>query len=80
MRPVLIDACERVGWTFVQAFAAALLAAGVFDSGALTIGATAAVIAALKAIVATKVGDRESAATLPAGAGTPAAGRRRAVD
>lgn len=77
-RALLTDAAERIGWTAVQAFAAAVIAAGAFDLASLKVAAVAAGLAALKALVATRVGDRDTAATLPAGAAATGPGRRRA--
>lgn len=67
------DAGERVGWTFVQAAVAGVgseaLALAIVDAdvsvlrGALVAG-IAAVLAAVKAIAARRIGDRDSASTL----------------
>jgi len=64
-RTFLLDAAERVFWTYVQAFLGLLLVSGVTDLDALQAAAVAAVpaaLAALKAIIATRFGDPESAA------------------
>lgn len=59
------DALERVAWTFVQGFAAALLAAGAFDLTALqtaAFGGLTAALAFVKVFVAQKIGDPNTAA------------------
>jgi len=65
----LLDLIERSAWTFMQAFVAVLVASGIFDTGgdfeAWKAAAIAAVLAAVKAVVAQQFGDG-SAATLPA--------------
>lgn len=60
-----LDLLERVAWTAIQAVAGALL--DIMMSGVITLRAAgyAAAIAVLKALVATRVGDPNSAATLP---------------
>lgn len=65
----LLDLLERSGWTFIQAFAAALLVSGVLDSGTFDgdvwkVGVVAAIIAAIKAVIAQQFGTG-TAATLP---------------
>lgn len=67
------DASERIGWTFVQAAVAGVgseaLALAIVDTdvsvlrGALVAG-IAAVLAAVKAIAAKRIGDPHSASTL----------------
>lgn len=58
----LIDAVERIFWTFSQVFGATLLASPVFDNlglgwqDALKVSAFAAAAAALKAVLALNVG------------------------
>ncbi len=61
------DMAERVAWTFVQGFAAVLIVEQEWDIDVLKIAATAGAIALLKAILATRIGDPESAATWPGG-------------
>lgn len=75
-RELLVDVAERAVWTLVQAFAAAVVAAGALDLEALKVAGVAAVLAVLKGLAGTRIGDRHSAATLP-GAGK---GRRRVAD
>ena len=64
-RTFLADAAERVFWTYVQALLGLLLVSGVTTLDALQSAAVAAIpaaLAALKAIIATRFGDPESAA------------------
>lgn len=64
----LLDAAERVFWTYVQAFLGLLLVSGVTDLDALQTAALAAIpaaLAALKALIATRFGDPDSAALGP---------------
>jgi choline-glycine betaine transporter len=64
-RTFLLDAAERVFWTYVQALLGLLLVSGVTSLDALQSAAIAAIpaaLAALKAIIATRFGDPESAA------------------
>lgn len=62
------DFAERVVWTAVQAAAAAALATG-FDNWNLTgkVAGIAAVVAALKVIVAQNVGTHDDGAAIPGG-------------
>lgn len=69
------DIAERAGWTFVQAFAATLLASGWFNIEQITdvsllqnagIAGIAAVISLVKSLVGTKLGNTDTASTLPA--------------
>ena len=64
----LLDAAERIFWTYVQAFVGLLLVSGVTSLDALQNAAIAAIpaaLAAVKAIIASRVGDPESAALRP---------------
>lgn len=63
----LKDALERVIWTAAQALLATgvVLDGGFFSHTNLKVAGAAAVAAALKAIVASRVGDNDSAASLP---------------
>ncbi len=59
------DAVERVAWTFVEAFTAALIAVGVFALPALKAAGVAgltAVLSVVKTLAAKQVGDKDSAA------------------
>lgn len=59
------DAVERVAWTFVEAFTAALIAVGVFDLPALKAAGVAgltAVLSVVKTLAAKQIGDKDSAA------------------
>lgn len=60
-----LDLIERVLWTALQAVAGALL--DLMVSGDITLRAAgyAVIIAVLKALLATRIGDPNSAATLP---------------
>jgi hypothetical protein len=62
------DFLERVGWTAIQAAAATALATG-FDDWADTgkICGIAALIAALKVVVAQNVGESQDGAAIPGG-------------
>ena len=60
----LIDLAERVAWTAVQAGVAYTIVATQSMSEAWVIP-LAAVLAVIKGIAAKKIGDSESAATLP---------------
>ena len=59
------DAFERIVWTMVQA-AVAVYAAELGNLDPLWIAPVAATIAAVKAYAARRIGDADSAATLPA--------------
>lgn len=66
----LFDLLERSGWTFVQTFLATLLVSGVLDAGGFDVEAwkvagVAALLAAIKAVIAQQFGTG-TAATLPA--------------
>lgn len=62
----LLDFLERVGWTAVQAGAAVLIVSG-FDAEAWKVAATAAGLAALKVLVAQRVGDSGMGDAIPGG-------------
>lgn len=70
-KDLYFDLIERAGWTFVQAYAAAWLVfenaslGNFFSSETLGVGLVAGVVAVLKGIVASNLGVRNSAATLP---------------
>lgn len=59
------DLAERSLWTFVQAFAAVWIVTGEFDATTLKAAAVAGVIAVVKALAASRVGQHNSASTLP---------------
>jgi hypothetical protein len=68
------DLAERVLWTFLQAFAAALIAGGVLDVAnvrdvsawqAAALGGVAAVLSLVKGLVAKFAGQSDSASTAP---------------
>lgn len=61
----LKDMGERVVWTFVQAFLAVWVVTGDFTQQTLKVAAAAGLVAAGKAVLASRMGDSESAATLP---------------
>jgi hypothetical protein len=58
------DIIERTFWTAVQAFLAVFVITDVSSLKSAGVAAAAAVIAAIKGIAASKVGDPESAAFL----------------
>lgn len=60
----LLDFAERVAWTAIQAGAASLLVSG-FTGEAWKIAGAAAAIAALKVIVAQRVGSGDAGAAIP---------------
>lgn len=58
------DIIERTFWTAVQAFLAVWVMTDVSSLKSAAVAAGAAVIAGLKGLAATKIGDPESAAAL----------------
>ena len=62
----LLDMLERTLWTFAQASAAVLIVEQDWTPDVLKVAVTAGAIAVLKAIVASRIGNEDSAATLPA--------------
>lgn len=63
-----LDFLERVGWTAIQAAAATALVTGFADwAMTLKITGTAALVAALKVVVAQNVGDSGGGDALPGG-------------
>lgn len=60
-----LDLLERVAWTFVQGFLAFWIVTGDVDWTTLSAAIIAGVISAAKAVLATQIGDKNSAATLP---------------
>lgn len=62
---LLLDVAERTFWTFLQAAAAVLIVEQDWTIDIVKIAATAGVIAVLKGIVASQIGVKNSAATLP---------------
>lgn len=60
-----LDLAERVGWTFVQGFCAFWILTGEIDVETLTGGLVAGALSVAKALLAVKIGDPDSAATLP---------------
>lgn len=57
------DSAERAIATFAQAYvAAAVVLGGILDQQALKVAAGAAVLSIFKAVAATKVGDKDTAA------------------
>lgn len=59
-----LDLLERVSWTAIQAAAAAVLITG-FGVDSLKIAGAAAGASVLKCLLASRVGDSDSAAALP---------------
>lgn len=67
-RTFLLDAAERVFWTYVQALLGLLLVSGVTSLSAVQTAAVAAIpaaLSALKALIASRVGDPQTAALTP---------------
>ncbi len=59
MSPLLIDILERAAWTFIQGFAAVVLASGTIDITVLQAAGVAggmAVLSLIKSMAASKVG------------------------
>lgn len=69
------DLLERVLWTAVQSFLGALVAdnlgAGLDDGDLFKVAGIAALVSAAKCLLATQIGARNTAATLPAEDDTP---------
>lgn len=62
---IYLDILERVAWTAVQAGAAEWLVTQGFDVQTAKLAGAAALVAAVKCVLATKIGDSDSAAALP---------------
>ncbi len=59
MSPLLIDILERAAWTFIQGFAAVVLASGTIDVTVVQAAGVAggmAVLSLVKSLAASKVG------------------------
>jgi hypothetical protein len=68
-RRLFLDILERVFWTFIQGAASTLLLSdflGIEAWKAAAVGGAAAVLALIKGIAASRMGDPGSGATLPA--------------
>lgn len=59
------DLVERVVWTFIQGFAAAWVVMGDLSTESLYVGLVAGLVSLAKGVLGTRVGDPNSAATLP---------------
>ena len=66
-KTLILDIAERVVMTALQAFAATWLVTSRYDTQTFAIAGTAAAVAAAKCIVASRVGDHDTAAALPGG-------------
>lgn len=64
-RTFYLDLAERVGWTFIQGFLAFWIVTGDVAGQTLTAALVAGAISAGKALLAVRVGDHGTAATLP---------------
>ena len=64
-RKLLVDILERTAMTAVQAFLATWIVTARFDGDTFAVAGTAAAVAAAKCILASRVGDHDSAAALP---------------
>ena len=64
-RRFYLDLAERVAWTFVQGFAAEWIVTAGADLGSVKVAAVAAAVSVAKCLLATRVGEEDSAATLP---------------
>jgi hypothetical protein len=60
-----VDIAERVIWTAVQGFCAEWLITRNLDATTLKVAGIAALVSAAKCIVATHIGDSNSAAAIP---------------
>lgn len=60
-----LDLIERVSWTFAQGFCAFWIITGEIDGETLVGGLVAGGLSVAKALLAVRVGDPDSAATLP---------------
>jgi hypothetical protein len=58
------DIIERIFWTAVQAFLAVFIVSDISNLKAAGVAAAAAVLSAIKGLVASKVGNPESASTV----------------
>lgn len=65
MRRKYIDLIERVGWTFVEGFGATWIVTADFDTTNLKVGAVAGLLSAFKCLMAFRVGNGDSASTVP---------------
>ena len=76
-----LDLLERTAWTGVQGGLAVWIATDVdlFSAEALKVAGVAAVIAAVKCLLAFQVGAGNTAATLPAGPDTDLGGEQGAI-
>lgn len=63
-RVLLLDIVERCAWTFAQAFLAVFAVTDVSSARAAAVAGAAAVLAVLKGVVASRVGDHDSASTI----------------
>lgn len=59
------DIAERTAWTFAQAFLAAFTIDDLSTAKKAALAGAAAALAVIKGFVASKVGERGTAATLP---------------
>lgn len=64
-RVFYLDLLERVAWTFAQGFLAFWIITGDIDTMTITGGLVAGGLSAAKSLLAVKIGDPNSAATLP---------------
>lgn len=70
-RNFVADMAERVVWTFVQGFLAAWIVVGdiegdrLFTEANLKVGLAAGAVAAVKAVLASRIGSKDDASTLP---------------
>lgn len=60
-----LDLLERLVWTFIQGFVAFWVMTGEVDRDTLIAGVIAGAISVAKSLLATQIGDKNSAATLP---------------
>lgn len=64
-RRFYVDMAERVLWTFAQGFLAEWLVTATLDLQTLKVAAGAGLISAAKCLLASRVGERGTASTVP---------------
>ena len=64
-KKLLVDIAERTVWTAIQAFLAVWLVTAKLDAVTFKAAGVAALVAAAKCVLATRIGDSDSAAAIP---------------
>lgn len=65
-RKLYLDAAERISWTALQSLLAAWLVLGDFSAATFKVAGAAGLVSAAKCILATRIGEADSASTVPA--------------